>query len=141
MSSQSENVYSLIFEKLFLHLNMKKEHICFLLYFKIFQFKVTIVFDRFDNTTGTFTVPPGGDGYYYFSVYLSISGELYIVFDVKINGQVLCSANSFLSETNSNIREPASCSAVTYAMEGWAFTMFLSSAMDLQLTSPNCPFH
>ena len=83
---------------------------------------ITIVFDRFDNTTGTFTVPPGGDGYYYFSVYLSISGELYIVFDVKINGQVLCSANSFLSETNSNIREPASCSAVTYAMEGWTFT-------------------
>ena len=24
---------------------------------------------RYDSTTGTFTVPPGGDGFYYFSVY------------------------------------------------------------------------
>ena len=24
---------------------------------------------RYDGTIGTFTVPPGGDGFYYFSVY------------------------------------------------------------------------
>ena len=28
-----------------------------------------IVVYRYNSTTGTFTVPPGGDGFYYFSVY------------------------------------------------------------------------
>ena len=28
-----------------------------------------LLFYRYDSTTGTFTVPPGGDGFYYFYVY------------------------------------------------------------------------
>ena len=47
---------------------------------------------RYDSSTGTFTVPPGGDGFYYFSVYLSINSIESAYFDVEVNEQRLCSA-------------------------------------------------
>ena len=47
---------------------------------------------RYDDTTGTFTVPPGGAGYYYFSTNLvADDGELGI-FDIVVNGSQTCSA-------------------------------------------------
>ena len=46
---------------------------------------------RYDSTTGTFTVPSGGDRFYYFSVYHTMwSGEAGR-FDLDINGDLLCS--------------------------------------------------
>ena len=46
--------------------------------------------------TGTFTVPPGGDGYYYFStlVYDDKSGR----FEIRINGLSLCTAQTDQTE-------------------------------------------
>ena len=39
----------------------------------------------YDTTTGTFTVPPGGDGVYYFSVYLTVEPAEWARFDIRFN--------------------------------------------------------
>ena len=89
-----------------------------------------LAINRYDSTTGTFTVPSGGDGYYYFSVYLAIEGDAAVVFDVEVNGALLCSANSDLTESPATDRDSASCSGITYTSEGriftrhWMVTMF-----------------
>ena len=41
---------------------------------------------RYDSTTGTFTVPSSGDGFYYFSAFLTADGDEYVYFDVELNG-------------------------------------------------------
>ena len=71
---------------------------------------------RYESTTGTFTVPPGGDGYYYFSVYLLVPTFEQAWFDIEINGEVLCTAFG----DNDDILDygQATCSAATYATEG-----------------------
>ena len=72
---------------------------------------------RYDRRTGTFTVPPGGDGYYYFSVFFLVnSGEL-AYFDIEINGEVLCTAAADQHDTAFDEGQ-AACSAATYATEG-----------------------
>ena len=58
-----------------------------------------IVF-RNDNMTGTFTVPPGGDGYYYFSVFLTVDGGEFGYFDVEVNGKRICTVFSNLTQTS-----------------------------------------
>ena len=47
---------------------------------------------RYNNTTGTFTVPPDADGYYYFSVYLIVQDGNLGYFNIEINGNILCTA-------------------------------------------------
>ena len=48
--------------------------------------------DRYNNTSGSFKVPPGGDGFYYFSVYLLVLQSHVTVFDIAINEQIICTA-------------------------------------------------
>ena len=72
---------------------------------------------RYDSTTGTFTVPPGGDGYYYFSVYLLVDSDEWGRFNIEINGQILCTAQTYQLETT-NGEGQAACSAAFYATEG-----------------------
>ena len=77
-----------------------------------------IDFNRYENTTGTFTVPPGGDGFYYFSVYsLGVGAEISF-FYVEHNGQRICTAVSDPSDSSTTDAELTMCSAVTYAVEG-----------------------
>ena len=60
-------------------------------------------------------MPPGGDGYYYFSTYFFVvQGELGS-FDIIINGEILCTAEMFHSENNDG---PAVCGGASYMMEG-----------------------
>ena len=63
-------------------------------------------------------MPPGGDGFYYFSVYLRVHGVIEAAFDVEINGQLLCTAYSDLTESPLTDSEITSCSGVTYAVQG-----------------------
>ena len=77
-----------------------------------------VLFCRYDSTTGTFTVPPGGDGYYYFSAYLSLPGSEYAYFDIELNGEVVSSAISSLSAVPSSVRNLVSFSGVTYSLAG-----------------------
>ena len=72
---------------------------------------------RYDSTTGRFTVPPGGDGYYYFSTYLLGDAREIGNFDIEINGNVLCIVRV---EQQVDIADypQSSCSAAILAAEG-----------------------
>ena len=72
---------------------------------------------RYDGTTGTFTVPSGGDGFYYFSTYLLVMADEWAGFDIEINGSSICRAYTEHQDTP-NDEGPALCSGVTYATEG-----------------------
>ena len=47
---------------------------------------------RYDNSTGTFTVPSGGDGFYYFSVYFIVRQFEHAGFAIEINEEFICTA-------------------------------------------------
>ena len=79
---------------------------------------------RYDSTTGTFTVPPGGDGYYFFSVYLFVQGAKSGYFDVELYEEKICTAGSDVTESAISDVDSASCSAVTYAVEGMRVQIF-----------------
>ena len=72
-------------------------------------------------------MPSGGDGFYYFSVYLSTNSMESAYFDVEINGQHLCSAVGELTTLSSGDEIVASCNGVTEVMEGKAYTANISS--------------
>ena len=52
---------------------------------------------RYNSTTGTFTVPPGGEGLYYLSVYLRVYGDIAAYFNIELNGELICTASSELT--------------------------------------------
>ena len=76
-----------------------------------------LVIDRYNSTTGTFTVPPGGDGHYYFSAYFLVSNTEFALFDIQINAEVLCTARGDERDATNEAAQ-AACSAATYATEG-----------------------
>ena len=71
---------------------------------------------RYNSTTGTFTVPTGGDGYYYFSVYFAIQGGHNGVFQLEINEQNICTAIVYTLHTDDFGQ--SSCSGIIYVEEG-----------------------
>ena len=71
----------------------------------------------YNDTTGTFTVPSGGDGFHYFSAYLLFKNGEYGRFDIRINGEVLCTVEADQQETLTDDGQ-AACGAATYVMEG-----------------------
>ena len=75
------------------------------------------IVNRYDSTTGTFTVPPGGE-FYYFSANLRVHGDIAVYFNIELNGELMCTIYSDLTESPSTDSEITSCSAVTYAVEG-----------------------
>ena len=79
--------------------------------------KNSILF-RYDSSTGTFTVPVGGDGFYYFSAYFVVYYYEYASFDIQINGEPLCTAYADRDHSPYEDEGPTSCSAATFAAEG-----------------------
>ena len=73
--------------------------------------------DRSDSSTGTFTVPAGGDGFYYFSMYFYVVPDEFGRFEIQLNGEVLCTAEADRQDTPSDGGQ-AACSAASQAMEG-----------------------
>ena len=73
---------------------------------------------RYDSSTGTFTVPSGGGGYYYFSVYFTVWYTEYAYFDIEINGEPICTASADQNSSPYGVHGQTSCSAVTFAAEG-----------------------
>ena len=70
----------------------------------------------YDSTTGTFTVPSSGDGFYYFSTYLLVESGEYGRFNIEINGETLCTGQT---DEQDSLNGQVACSAATYAMTGW----------------------
>ena len=77
-----------------------------------------LIIYRYDSTTGIFTVPPGGDGYYYFSVYFRVDGDISAAFEIEVNGELLCTAYSDLSESPNSDSQVMSCGGTAYTVEG-----------------------
>ena len=60
-------------------------------------------------------MPPGGDGFYYFSIYFLVELDEWARFYIEINGQRLCSTEQYHSTDNYG---QAACSGAAYIMEG-----------------------
>ena len=75
---------------------------------------------RYDSTTGTFTVPPGGDGFYYLSTFLLIQDGEYGNFQIEFNEEMICTALATQWGTTSD-EITTSCSAIVYGTEGKKF--------------------
>ena len=73
--------------------------------------------DRYDSTTGSFTVPPGGTGLYYFSTYLGVSVSEYGRFDMVLNDETVCTAEGDSSNVSGD-RSQGLCSMVLDIAEG-----------------------
>ena len=89
------------------------------LHFMVFSdMKVDISLNcRYDSSTGTFTVPPGGDGFYYFSTYL-LGDDLEMGrFDIQINGDILCTVR-VEQEIDASEYPQSTCSAAIFTAEG-----------------------
>ena len=62
-------------------------------------------------------MPPGGDGFYYFSVFLLGDDVEYGIFDIEINGEILCTVLMDQEDTSFDFPQSA-CSAVIDAAGG-----------------------
>ena len=72
---------------------------------------------RYDSVTGIFTVPSGGDGFYYLSLFLVVINPKLAYFDVNVNGETVCTAFAEQTDTPDN-DGPTSCNALSYLTEG-----------------------
>ena len=79
---------------------------------------------RYKSKTGAFTVPSGGDGFYYFSTYLLVDSDEWGRFGIQINGDVLCTVQMDQQSTATDEGQ-AACSAATYATEGRLINNYL----------------
>ena len=70
-------------------------------------------------------MPPGGDGFYYFSFYLLLSSDEYGNFDIQLNGERMCTVYGDQVDTPDN-EGPMSCSAVSYATAGKKLNSIIS---------------
>ncbi len=78
---------------------------------------------RYDPTTGIFTVPSGGDGLYYFSTYLLVNFGEFGEFNIRVNGEILCSARGDNNNSGSNDNAVATCSGLAQLTEGRLYTI------------------
>ena len=67
-------------------------------------------------------MPPGGDGFYYFSAYFVVWYFEWAYFDIQINGELICTAFADRNSSDNADSGPTSCSATTLAVEGKKFT-------------------
>ena len=60
-------------------------------------------------------MPPGGEGYYYFSIYLTVIAVEFAYFDIQINGELLCTATV---DNEPSVYSAAVCAGISYILEG-----------------------
>ena len=48
-------------------------------------------FCRYDAATGVFTVPPGGEGYYFFAAHFTVSHSEAELINLRVKGEIICS--------------------------------------------------
>ena len=73
---------------------------------------------RYDTTTGVFTVPPGGDGVYFFSVFVRVDAGETGGFHIKLNDDVMCTTYPDHNSSGDLDYAHGSCSAVVDAVAG-----------------------
>ena len=72
---------------------------------------------RYDSTTGIFTEPSGGEGFY-FSVFFLVADTELGYFDIQINDEMLCTAHTDQQQSSLDPGQ-ASCTAAIHAAEGY----------------------
>ena len=77
-----------------------------------------IFIPRYDSNTGVFTVPHGGDGVYYFSVYVLVEDGEGGIFDMRLNDDVICTTFPDHSFSGDLDFASGSCSAVVNVIAG-----------------------
>ncbi len=83
----------------------------------VFIFDLFCFVFRYDTSTAIFTVPTGGDGLYYFSIYLLVENGEWGEFRLWVNGEILCSA--YGDAYNSPSEDPqATCSGLAQLTMG-----------------------
>ena len=75
-------------------------------------------------------MPPGGDGFYYFSTYLLVQNGEFGLFDIEFNGEIVCTAYALQRETT-NDEIGTACSGIAYVNEGKKSNVLSSSAFKL----------
>ena len=65
-----------------------------------------------------FTVPPGGDGVYYFSTYLLAQNAEYGRFDMRLNDDIICTAFADHYTSGDSDYAQGACSAIVDAIAG-----------------------
>ncbi len=73
---------------------------------------------RYNPLTATFTVPPGGDGLYYFSTFFSVDSGQYAEFEVTTNGNSICRAFGDNDSNGDWDYAQATCSGLARLVEG-----------------------
>ena len=68
--------------------------------------------------TGVFTVPHGGEGLYYFSTYFLVQSGEAAVFNMVVNGVIVCTAYGDENSNSGSDYPQATCSAVADVVEG-----------------------
>ena len=63
-------------------------------------------------------MPPGGDGFYYFSTYFLIPGAEWSGLDIEINGDILCSSRTDEDDSTTTYPGQAACSGAAFVTEG-----------------------
>ena len=74
-----------------------------------------------------FTVPPGGDGVYYFSTFLLVDQGEFARFDIRLNDNLICAAQGDQSNNGDADVSQAACGAVAEVSEGiFVFSLNIS---------------
>ena len=73
---------------------------------------------RYNNTVGTFTVPPGGDGLYFFHINFFVQDQEIANFVMRRNGGGICRVVSDMDQIGVNDNTMVSCTTIDLVNEG-----------------------
>ena len=86
-----------------------------------------------------FTVPPGGDGVYYFSTYLLVDRRQFGHFNIQLNGTNICAIEN--QNLDSSTYGSASCNAVVRLTAGDKINVFYFQGTSLTLLKERLPIY
>ena len=70
-------------------------------------------------------MPPGGDGVYYFSIYLYVDDGEHGQFDMELNDDVICTTRPDQNSNGANDYAPGSCSVVVDVVAGNIYLKYI----------------
>ena len=108
-------------------------------YFMKFKLCLFLLLCSYNSTTGIFTVPPGGDGVYYFSTYMLVYPGESARFDMRLNGDVICTIYPDHDSSGANDFAPGSSSAVVRVVAGIIIPLIVTDSMRMCFTEVKCP--
>ena len=76
------------------------------------------IVSSYNAGTGVFTVPSSGDGWFFFSIYMSVDYGEFAHLEIEVNDDVMCTAQGDNNESGASDAPQATCSAVVYLAEG-----------------------